>query len=316
MDSIAIRNAICVNLLLIPLPCLGWGADGHRIVGKIGERCLTSEARAWVDELLAGQSLAEVSTWADEIKSDDSWNWARPSHYANVPTDATGFDLTRDCPERGCVVRAILEYGDVLRDESATMPERAEALRFLVHFVGDIHQPLHVSRAEDRGGNSIDVRFFGRDTNLHRTWDTHLIEHTQKEWRSYADELLGSIPPQRRTEWESTNDPIDWANESYALAISHAYPIPADGMLGDDYFERNISIVQERLAMGGVRLATLLNGIAAGGTGSSAEADGMNRPLAFAAVLVGIALVLSLRRALRPHTRRPAGTDDADTESK
>jgi len=268
-----------------------------------------------VEELLAGQSLAEVSTWADEIKSDDSWNWARPLHYANVPTDATGFDLTRDCPEHGCVVRAILEYSDVLRDESAATPERAEALRFLVHFVGDIHQPLHVSRAEDRGGNSIRVRFFGRETNLHRAWDTHLIEHTEKEWPSYADELLESTTPQRRTEWESTIDPIAWADESYSLAISHAYPIPADGMLGDDYFERNIPIVDERLAMGGVRLAALLNGIAVGDPANSAEADGVTPPLVFAAVLVGGALLLSLRRALRPRPERPTGTDDADPKS-
>jgi len=249
MSFVSIRNAICLNLLLIPVPCLGWGADGHRIVGQIGERCLTPEGRTLVEEILVGQSLAEASTWADEIKSDDSWNWARPLHYANVPTDATGFDLTRDCPERGCVVRAILEYSDVLADESASTPERAEALRFLVHFVGDIHQPLHVSRAEDRGGNSIHVRFFGSETNLHRTWDTDLIEHTEKEWASYADELLESTTSQQRTEWESTIDPIAWADESYALAVSHAYPIPADGMLGDDYFERNIPIVDERLAM-------------------------------------------------------------------
>lgn len=256
-------NTFILVSILGTSPCFGWGADGHRIVGRIAQNFLTPGARSLVDDLLGGQSLAEVSTWADEIKSDRQWDWARPLHYANVATGSDGFVLERDCPARGCVIQAILDRSTVLRENVAVHSKQAQALRFLVHFVGDIHQPLHVSRAQDRGGNNIRVDFFGRQTNLHRVWDTELIRKTHVEWRELADELVGSAALPQRSEWRSTADPTAWADESWSLAMSHAYPIPSDGRIGDEYFARNIPIVKERLAMGGVRLADLLNVIAA-----------------------------------------------------
>ena len=258
--------------LLVASPCLGWGPEGHRIASSIATHHLTPEAQAAVTQLLGGQSLADVSTWADEIRSDSSYRWASPLHYSNVEPGADAFDLQRDCPEQGCVVSAIIKYTDVLRSQDASREARTEALKFLVHFVQDVHQPLHVSRARDRGGNDIKVEFFHDRTNLHRVWDSGLIRRTKKPWLACATELQQAITPEQVAQWKST-DPVEWATESYKLALSHAYAIPENGQIGQAYLERCLPVVNERLAMAGVRLATLLNEIFAEETKPLPEAE-------------------------------------------
>ncbi|MCH7813784.1 MAG: S1/P1 nuclease [Planctomycetes bacterium] len=166
--------------VLVATPCFGWGRDGHKITGTIATHYLTPEAKVGVTALLGDQSLAEVSTWADEIRSNPAYRWASPLHYSNVKPGEAEFDLSRDCPERGCVVSAIIKYAKVLRSKDASHAEKAEALKFLVHFVGDIHQPLHVSHAKDKGGNDIKVEFFHDRTNLHRLWDSGLIRRPNR----------------------------------------------------------------------------------------------------------------------------------------
>lgn len=244
-------------------PGFGWGRDGHRIAGQIASHYLTDDARTAINDLLDDQSLADVSTWADEIKSDPSYDWARPLHYANVKPGADSFDLKRDCPEEGCVVRAVLTYAKQLHDPALDRTKRATALKFLVHFVQDLHQPLHVSRARDRGGNDIKVEFFHDRTNLHRVWDSGLLRRTKKPWQEYARELHERITDKQLTAWRQGR-PSEWATESYKLALSHAYKFPPDGVLGEEYLERNLPIVEKRLCIAGVRLAYVLNRIMAG----------------------------------------------------
>ncbi|MFH0981978.1 MAG: S1/P1 nuclease [Planctomycetota bacterium] len=267
-------------LLVVPAPCLGWGQDGHRIVAVIATDYLTPPAQATVNQLLGGPSLADVANWADEIKSDRTYRWASPLHYANVAPEADGFDLARDCPPDGCVVSAIIKYAEVLRSKDAGAIEKTEALKFLVHFVGDVHQPLHVSRAKDKGGNDIKVDFFYDRTNLHRVWDSELIRRTKKPWSPYAAELRQAITPELLAEWRGVTDPGEWATESYRLALSHAYAVPQDGQLGQEYFERCIPVVDQRLTMAGVRLATLLNRIFAedGGPIQGTETQPASQP--------------------------------------
>ena len=156
----------------------------------------------------------------------------------------------------------------MLQSEDATASEKTDALKFLVHFVGDVHQPLHVSRAKDKGGNDIKVEFFHNRTNLHRLWDSGLTRRTKKSWSVYAAELQQAITHEQLKAWSST-DPVEWATESYRLALSHAYAIPGDGQLGQAYFDRCIPVVNQRLAMAGVRLAVVLNRIFADGAGVS-----------------------------------------------
>ena len=161
------------------LPALAWGPNGHRIVGEIAENHLTDAARKGIAELVGRASLAQISTWADEIKSDPAWRHASPWHYINVPPGQT-LDKARRSP-RGDVVEAIKRFEGVLRDRGAGRKERVDALRFLVHLVGDVHQPLHAGYGSDRGGNDIRVRWFGESTDLHTVWDEHLVEHQRLE---------------------------------------------------------------------------------------------------------------------------------------
>ena len=248
---------------LLALLCAGWGYEGHRIVGEIAWSYLTPAAKAAVVKLLESDgdgTLSEAATWADRIKSDRKWDWAKPLHYANVQPGAKFFDLKRDCPESGCVVSAIIKYRDVLRDAKATDAKKLEALKFLAHFVGDVHQPLHVSRAKDRGGNDISVEFNHNRTNLHRLWDSGLIRFNGVPWSAYAKSLRESIKTNDLQAWKAI-DPIVWANESYKLALSHAYEIPTDRQLGPEYVQRNLPVIERRLKMAGVRLAALLNAV-------------------------------------------------------
>lgn len=257
------RTAL-VLVSLVPSLCFAWGPDGHRIIAEIATHYLTPEAKAGVHALLGDETLADVASWADEVKGDPDYEWSIPLHYANVEPGAEAFVLERDCPPEGCVVRAIIDYTALLRSQEASTSEKAEALKFLVHFVADIHQPLHVSRARDRGGNDIAVEFFHDKTNLHRVWDSGLIRRMKREWKQYAADLLDAITPEQMVDWSRRTNPVDWATESYRLALSHAYAIPKDGQLGQEYLDRNIPVVEERLKMAGIRLAALLNKVFAG----------------------------------------------------
>ncbi len=253
-----INRSVLLILIFVASPCFGWSRDGHKIASTIATHHLMPEAKAAVTQLLGNRSLADVSTWMDEIRSDPSYRWASPLHYANVKPGADSFDLKRDCPPQGCVVSAIIKYAGVLRSKDANRAEKTEALKLIIHLVEDVHQPLHVSRARDRGGNDIKVDFFNDRTNLHRVWDSGLIRRTKKPWSAYAAQLQRAITPEQLTKWRST-DPVEWATESYRLALSHAYAIPKNGQLGQAYFDRCIPVVNLRLSMAGVRLATLLN---------------------------------------------------------
>lgn len=237
----------------------GWGEEGHRITGVIAERYLSSEAKAEIAKLVPGRSLADISTWADEIRSNHKYDWAKPLHYSNVAPGMKEFDLQRDCPAQGCVVSAIRKYTRILADQSAPQSERAEALKFLVHFVGDVHQPLHVSHAADRGGNDIKVTFLDHQTNLHRVWDTDLIRYAKLPWQAYADKLASEITVRDVERWSLTTKAAAWATESYRLAVDYAYQVPASGVLDSAYANRCVPIVEQQLKMAGVRMANLLN---------------------------------------------------------
>jgi hypothetical protein len=254
------RRLTLILLLAVPPSCLGWGRDGHKIIAQIAADRLTPEARNGIAALLEEQSLPDASIWADEIRRDPAYRWSAPFHYANVEPGTTGFDLKRDCPEQGCVVSAVIRYAEVLRDPKAEQTKKVEALKFLVHFVGDVHNPMHVAYARDRGGNDVAVEFFYNRMNLHRVWDSGLLDRTKKPWSDYAAELGQAITPERAARWKGF-DPAAWATESYKLAVSHAYAIPKDGQLGQEYFDRCIPVVDERLSQAGVRLADILNDV-------------------------------------------------------
>jgi hypothetical protein len=249
-------HAVVFALLLsAPSSLFAWGSNGHRIVGRIAMNHLTDEAARAVECLLGPEGLDQVSTWPDEIRSDPSWKKADPWHFISID-DAETLETTARDPA-GDVLEAIQRFTAVLRDPQATRESKQEALRFLVHFVGDIHQPLHVGRRADRGGNSIKVTLIGQETNLHSVWDSGMIDNEKLSFSEFAA-FIDHPTLQELQTWQSA-PPADWANESKALR-DRVYQI-GDGKLSYEYVYKNIPLVKRRLLQGGVRLAGLLNSI-------------------------------------------------------
>jgi len=236
-----------------PSPALAWGKTGHRVVAAVADKQLSGLARARVQQILGTESLDEASTWPDEMRSAPDVFWqktASPWHYVTV--DGFTYD---HAPSGGDGITALTKYSAVLRDRGASLADRQLALRFIVHIVADLHQPLHAGKPGDRGGNDVKVTWFGRPTNLHAVWDSALVDEEQLSFTEWAERL------NRRTEpgdlidnW--VENPAVWINESTQIRDS-IYPAKTD--LSYDYVYRSAPIVRRRLQLGGIRLAAYLN---------------------------------------------------------
>ena len=165
-----------------------WGATGHRTVGEIAEIHLSKKAKKEIDKLLNGQGLAFVSTFGDDIKSDDAYDKYYTWHFVNFPFDTKYKDSKKD--KRGDIVMGIEHCIKVLKDPNTSQQDKAFFLKFLVHLIGDLHQPLHVGRGEDKGGNDIKLEWHRKKSNLHRVWDSQMIEFYNM---SYS-ELVANSP--------------------------------------------------------------------------------------------------------------------------
>jgi hypothetical protein len=242
-------------LLTVPSALFAWGPNGHRIVGRIAMNHLTDEAARAVQCLIGPEGLDQVSTWPDDIRSDPAWSRSTPWHFISIDDNETLETTQRD--PNGDVLEAIGRFTAVLRDPQASSQSKQEALKFLVHFVGDIHQPLHVGRRADRGGNSIKVSLFGQETNLHSVWDAGLIESEKLSYTEFTA-FIDHPTLQEIQAWQSA-PPADWAKESKAVR-DRVYKI-GDGKLSYDYAYVNIPLIRQRLLQAGVRLAGLLNSI-------------------------------------------------------
>ncbi len=256
------RNTVLAGTILLACSSVGfgWGPEGHRIAVRIAEGYLTPKTKAAVAALLGKQSMTDVATWADAVRKQPEYAWSSRLHGASVPDDASSFDLKRDCPD-GCAVTAITRFTKVLLDDKADRTTRHEALKFLIHFIPDLHQPIHVPSVHPTNGNHTDVEFFSERAKLHAVWDALLTRHTGKPWETYAADLARRITPTQFRQWAAVTDPAVWANESHALTVRYVYDLPKDGKIGQAYFDRCIPIVEERLETAGVRLATRLNSI-------------------------------------------------------
>jgi nuclease S1 len=248
-------------------PAWAWGRLGHRASARLAESRLSPRAHAMIRDLLEpGESLADAATWADEhsreIHGSAAW------HYVNVPISAAHYN-PKDCPHQGCVVSKIAEFRAILADRHASRARRRQALRFFVHLVQDLHQPLHVADRDDHGGNRLQVRF-GRyeTTNLHQVWDAGLLlrRYRNRDEPELVQKLaeLADRPGSRG--WHRGRIE-DWADESLELG-RRAYRIPGTDRslrpgdeIGRDYEHAHFPVVLERLAQSGVRLASLLNEI-------------------------------------------------------
>jgi hypothetical protein len=249
-------------LLLAASHAWAWGSEGHRIVAEIAEQFLEPPAARQVRDLLAIENatgLAAVSNWADEIRAQRR-NTA-PWHFVDIPIGAKSYNRERDCPRGDCVVVKIDEFVAELRDRRRPPAERLEALKFIVHFIGDVHQPLHASNNNDRGGNDVRVEFMGRRTNLHAVWDTGILAPAVRgDERAYALRLAHAISPRYISKWRD-GSAADWANESHAVAQRTIYgELPHNaGYLPDSYERVALPIANEQLEKAGIRLAAVLN---------------------------------------------------------
>lgn len=248
---------------LIFLLFISWGVTGHRTVGKVAEDHLTPKALAGVRDLLGSQSLADVSTWADEVRGNPAYRQTGPWHYINLPLGLS-YDEFKSRVENmleANVYSAIVKQLALLSDSTVSRDRKVEALKFLVHFVGDVHQPMHVSRAEDKGGNTIQLNFDGQGTNLHAIWDSKLIDHSGMDYQQLAANSNYSHPSAVQVrQWQG--DPvIKWMWESYSIT-SQLYA-EVDTMksrsIGEAYYNEHWGQVTRRLEQAGVRLAGLLN---------------------------------------------------------
>lgn len=267
-------------LCLVPSPAHAWHDDGHRIVAEIAARHLSKSALEQINDLLGDMpeysTMATAATWADQqAKLDPAFEFVYSSHYVNLEQRLTPRELLALCLQKsGCVATGIAYYIEVLRSERASRPQRAEALRFLLHFVGDVHQPLHAGHGPDKGGNDInELRMLeftpGKErTNLHAAWDGGFITITMAregwDWQRYAAELDGRVSDEMLARW-GRGSVYDWVEESRLFAAANGY-LRADGMtpvrsgdaLGEDWYQRNLPVAEQRLQQGGVRLALVL----------------------------------------------------------
>jgi len=252
-----------ILLLLLTISIKGfsmtedWGKTGHRVTGEIADGYLTEKAKRNIAELLKGQGLAFVSIYADEIKSDDRYRVYSPWHYVNFSFDKK---YGEDTPsERGDLIQGIQKCIEVLKSDNAPVEDKEFYLKMLVHFVGDLHQPLHVGRGEDKGGNDIQVRWFNDGSNLHRVWDTEMIDYykmSYTELANNADELSLS-----EVEAIEKGDVLDWAYESQSLAKKVYTSANVGEKLGYKYMYNYFPTVRSQLQKGGIRLAKILNDI-------------------------------------------------------
>ncbi|PRP97606.1 S1/P1 Nuclease [Enhygromyxa salina] len=266
--------------MMSPSRARAWHDDGHRIIGEIAARQLSDEAREKIEALLADMpeysTIATAATWADQqAKQDPTFDFVYSSHYINMDRRLSPREVHALCLEKsGCVATGISYYVEILRSERMSDQQRAEALRLLIHFVGDVHQPLHTGHSGDKGGNDIaDLRMLeytpGKErTNLHAVWDGGLVAITMAragwDWRRYAVELDGRISDEMITRW-GRGSAYDWIEESRLFAAANGYlhadgktPVRSGDALGEDWYMRNLEVAEQRLQQGGVRLALVL----------------------------------------------------------
>ncbi len=261
-------------LVFVPSPAHAWWEKGHRLVAEVANDHLTPTARRNVRALLGTESLADVASWADVYRPLESQTsgW----HYVDIPGDSDTYDRDRDCPVqpgvkkgsradvwRDCATDRILFFEQRIADAKLDPADRAIALKYLVHFVGDLHQPFHASGVEV-GGNLIPVSAFGSQScstsgkcNLHNIWDGYLIDHRNLSDRQYLALLENRIRTDKLA--SGTNDPTVWTNESKKLSDEALVAKNAD--IDEAYFQREIPVIDRQLALAGLRLASVLNGV-------------------------------------------------------
>ena len=246
LHSLFLAAALAPALLSASAPAHAWGAQGHRLVAEVADARLNPTARAEVDRLLATEpdaTLASIAPWADQLRAKDPGLGRRSAgwHYVNIAEDNCHYEAPKHCRNGNCIVEALKAQSTILGDRSLTDGERLQALKFVVHLVGDIHQPMHAGYAHDKGGNDFQLQFGNRGTNLH-----------------YLPLLQSQRAPKLARQSNPQRDPQTWAEASCRISMQ-AGVYPATRKIGDEYTERYRPLAEAQLRLAGENLAQLLN---------------------------------------------------------
>jgi hypothetical protein len=254
-----IRPVLLIFMLSISHAAFCWGLTGHRVIAQIAQQHLTAKSKKEIQKLIGKESLVWWSNWADFIRSDSNWNHASPWHYVDVPghiSKEVFLAAVRKLPGKTLYTQIPAMIAQ-LRNKSLPAEQRRTALYFLVHLVADLHQPLHVGRHEDAGGNRIVVYWFGEKTNLHTVWDSEFVNFQQYSYSEYAQQLDIASAGQVKS-WQSSSLD-DWFYESHVLSDSIYDATPNEAKLSYQYNYKFQGMLNQQLLKGGIRLAALLN---------------------------------------------------------
>lgn len=233
-----------------------WGHIGHYVTGEIAEQYLTDKAAEEVKQILGNTTLAMATTWMDDIRSDSLYDYTSDWHWVTIPPGETYEEAEKN--PNGDIIQALERKISQLKNGGLSEKEEREKLKMVIHMVGDIHQPLHVGTGEDRGGNDVQVQWMGENSNLHRVWDSDMINSYQLSFTELARKI--NHPADEQIEdWQQATV-RDWAMESKSYR-GQVYDLPADRRIGWEYRYQYFDIVEKRLLQAGIRLAGVLNDI-------------------------------------------------------
>lgn len=249
----------CIFFSVICLGAFGWGQKGHDTVAYIAQQHLTPTTQTVVDSLLDGYSLVYWSNWLDNASHTNDYAYTKTWHYKNIDEGQTFEDAPKIA--EGNIVDALYEQISILNDPEALKDNKSLALKMTVHLLGDIHQPLHMGHASDRGGNNHIVQFFKQPTNLHTVWDTNLLESSHawshSEWQKEIDRL----GPEEETLILTGGNPESWGKETYQICKEIYDSTPEMQNIEYEYIAKWAPVIELQLLKGGIRLADLLNSI-------------------------------------------------------
>jgi hypothetical protein len=240
---------------------ISWGYDGHHAIAKIAENHLSPNAASAVKNILGHESMADVSSYADEMRSEPAFKATGVFHYIDIPVgyNFEQFSSTVKAGANANIYGALISAIRDLKNPSKGRTQKSLALKFLIHLAGDSHQPMHVGRAEDRGGNNINVVFLGQSNNLHGLWDDGLLEHERLNYKEIAAKYDDATPEQIK-KWQS-DDIMVWLWESYQISTILYQEAADDPKFDEKYYQNHIPIVKNRIEKAGIRLAGVLNSI-------------------------------------------------------
>lgn len=248
-------------LLNIPFQSMAWGMLGHRVVAHVAESYLTKKASREVKNILGNESLAMASNWADFIKSEPAFDYLGNWHYINLPkgmsTEQIEKHLQNDTTTNAYT--RINFLSSELKNKSLEQDKKVMYLKILIHLVGDIHQPMHTGRVEDQGGNKVQLKWFGQNTNLHRVWDSDLIDYQNLSYTEYAQSI--NFLDKNRLHSLQQEAASQWVIDSYKISEKLYSGVKTDDKLSYRYIYDHIDIANQQMLKGGVHLAALLNDI-------------------------------------------------------